>query len=116
LANPFIFQQLDCWVRTGEPGPLPSFEERLELMRFHFHGLVARRGEHYACLQFRKILKWYYHFTRMPKSYYRSLLNLSSVALFDEVVEAVQAAGPESALPGHYEFHVPVPSGAIDKW
>ena len=24
--------------------------------------------------------------------------------------------GPESPLPGHYEFHVPVPSGAIDKW
>jgi tRNA-dihydrouridine synthase B len=116
LANPFIFQQLDCWVRTGEPGPLPSFEERLELMSFHFHGLVARRGEHYGCLQFRKILKWYYQFTRMPKPFYRSLLNLSSAALFDETVAAVQAAGPESALPGHYEFHVPVPSGAIDKW
>jgi len=116
LANPFIFQQLDCWVRTGEPGPLPSFEERLELMSFHFHGLVARRGEHSGCLQFRKILKWYYHFTRMPKPFYRSLLNLSSAALFHETVEAAQAAGPESALPGHYEFHVPVPSGAIDKW
>jgi tRNA-dihydrouridine synthase B len=116
LANPFLFKQLDCWVRTGEPGPLPGFDERLELMRFHFHGLVARRGEHYGCLQFRKILKWYYHFTRMPKAFYRSLLNLSSAALFDEVIDLVQAAGPESALPGHHEFHVPVPSGAIDKW
>ena len=45
-----------------------------------------------------------------------SLLNLSSVSLFDEVIAAVEAAGPESPLPGHYEFHVPVPSGAIDKW
>jgi tRNA-dihydrouridine synthase B len=116
LANPFIFRQLDCWGRTGQPGLEPAFEERLELMCRHFHGLVARRGEHYGCLQFRKILKWYYHFTRMPKPFYRSLLNLSSAALFDEVVEAVQATGPESALPGHYEFHVPVPSGAIDKW
>jgi len=116
LANPFIFRQLDCWARTGKPGPEPAFDERLELMRRHFHGLVARRGEHYGCLQFRKILKWYFHFTRMPKLYYRGLLNLSSVSLFDEVLEAVQAAGPESPLPGHHEFHVPVPSGAIDKW
>ena len=116
LANPFIFRQLDCWARTGEPGPEPAFDERLALMRRHFHGLVARRGEHYGCLQFRKILKWYSHFTRMPKSYYRSLLNLSSVAVFDDVVGDLESSGPESPLPGHYEFHVPVPSGAIDKW
>ena len=87
LANPFIFRQLDCWARTGEPGPEPAFDERLELMRRHFHGLVARRGEHYGCLQFRKILKWYSHFTRMPKPFYRGLLNLSSVRPFDEVVD-----------------------------
>ena len=91
LANPFIFRQLDCWARTGEPGPEPAFDERLELMRRHFHGLVARRGEHYGCLQFRKILKWYYHFTRMPKSFYLRLLNLSSPAVFDEVIADVEA-------------------------
>jgi nifR3 family TIM-barrel protein len=116
LANPFIFRQLDAWSRTGEPGPVPSFDERLELMEQHFHGLVARRGEHYGCLQFRKILKWYFHFTRMPKSLYRRLLNLSSPALFDEVVAIARAAGPDSPLPGHHAFDIPIPSGAIDKW
>jgi nifR3 family TIM-barrel protein len=116
LANPFIFRQLHCWARTGEPGPDPVFEERLELMREHFYGLVARRGEHYGCLQFRKNLKWYYHFTRMSKANYLRLINLSSPALFDEVLTVVETAGPQSPLPGHHEFHVPVPSGAIDKW
>jgi nifR3 family TIM-barrel protein len=116
LANPFIFRQLDAWARTGQAGPEPGFEERLMLMQRHFHGLVARRGEHYGCLQFRKILKWYFHFTRMPKRYYRDLINLSSASFFDEVIEAAQRAGPESPLPGHHEFHVPVPTGAIDKW
>jgi tRNA-dihydrouridine synthase B len=116
LANPFIFRQLECWARTGDPGPVPAFEERLELMRRHFHGLVARRGEHYGCLQFRKILKWYYHFTRMSKSFYMRMINLSSPDVFDEVIAEVERAGPESLLPGHHEFYVPVPSGAIDKW
>jgi tRNA-dihydrouridine synthase B len=116
LANPFIFRQLDRWARTGEPGPEPEFNQRLALMRKHFHGLVDRRGEHYGCLQFRKILKWYSHFTRMTKPYYKSLLNLSSIAVFDKVVADLESSGPESPLPGHYEFHVPVPSGAIDKW
>lgn len=116
LANPFIFRQLDCWARTGDPGPAPAFEERLELMRRHFHGLVSRRGEHYGCLQFRKILKWYYHFTGMSKAYYLRLINLASPAVFDQVLAQIELAGPEAGLPGHYEFHVPVPSGAIDKW
>jgi tRNA-dihydrouridine synthase len=116
LANPFIFRQLDSWSRTGEPGPDPTFAERLDFMCGHFHGLVARRGEKYGCLQFRKTLKWYFHFTRMPKPYYLRLINLANPAVFDLVIDELRAAGPESALPGHYEFHVPVPSGAIDQW
>jgi nifR3 family TIM-barrel protein len=116
LANPFFFRQLDHWSRTGEPGPDPSFDERLDLMARHFHGLVDRRGEFYACLQFRKILKWYYHFTRMPKPLYLRMINLSSPAVFDETLEIIRAEGPSSPLPGHFEAHVPVPSGPIDKW
>jgi tRNA-dihydrouridine synthase B len=116
LANPFLFRQLDCWSQTGRPGPDPTFEERIDLMCRHFRGLVARRGERHGCLQFRKILKWYFHFIRLPKPFYHRLLNLSSPALFEEVIEAARTAGPESALPGHYDLHVPVPAGAIDKW
>jgi nifR3 family TIM-barrel protein len=116
LANPFFFRQLDCWSRTGDPGPEPDFEERLDLMSRHFHGLVTRRGEFYACLQIRKILKWYYHFTRMPKPLYLRLINLSKVDVFDDTLRLVREAGPTSRLPGHFESLVPVPSGPIDRW
>ncbi len=116
LANPFFFRQLDCWSRTGHPGVDPSYEERVDLMCEHFHGLVTRRGERFGCLQFRKILKWYFHFTRMPRPLYRQLLNLSSPALFDEVVAIARMEGPDSPLPSHYDAEIPVPSGAIDKW
>jgi nifR3 family TIM-barrel protein len=116
LSNPFLFRQLAHWAEHGEPGPEPSFEERLDLMARHFHGLLARRGERLACLQFRKILKWYSHSIRPPKAIYHSLINLSSAALFDEAVAAIRVSGPASPLPGHFEPRVPVPSGPIDKW
>ncbi|WP_240911535.1 tRNA dihydrouridine synthase DusB [Paludisphaera soli] len=116
LANPFFFRQLDHWVRTGEPGPDPTFEQRLDFMSVHFHGLLERRGEHYACLQFRKILKWYYHFTRMPKKFYLELINLRSSEVFDRAVAQIRGEGPSSPLPGHFEAHVPVPSGPIEAW
>ena len=41
---------------------------------------------------------------------------LERQALSTKSSRRLETAGPESPLPGHYEFHVPVPSGAIDKW
>ena len=116
LSNPFLFRQLAHWAEHGEPGPDPSFDDRLDVMSAHFHGLLDRRGERLACLQFRKIIKWYSYATRPPRDLYHSLINLKSARLFDETVDAIRVAGPASALPGHFEPRVPVPSGPIDKW
>jgi nifR3 family TIM-barrel protein len=116
LSNPFIFRQLAHWATHGTPGADPTFDERIDLMASHFHGLVARRGERLACLQFRKIIKWYSHSIRPPKALYHRLINLASVALFDETVALIREAGPASPLPGHFEPRVPVPSGPVEKW
>jgi len=82
----------------------------------HFHGLLERRGERHATLQFRKLVKWYSHSIRPPKMLSHQLINLSSAARFDETVAAILSAGPTAPLPGHFEPKVPVPSGPIDKW
>ncbi len=116
LSNPFLFRQLARWAATGDPGPEPTFDERIDVMVDHFHGLVARRGDWHACLQFRKLVKWYTHAIRPPKELSHRLINLASVRLFDETVELIRAHGPASPLPGHFEPRVPVPSGPIDKW
>lgn len=116
LGNPFLFRQLAHWATHGVPGPDPTFTERLDLMSAHFHGLLALRGERLACLQFRKIIKWYSYATRPPKELYHRLINLSSARLFDDTLAAIRAAGPVSPLPGHFEPRVPVPSGPVDNW
>jgi nifR3 family TIM-barrel protein len=116
LSNPFIFRQLAHWAEHGDPGPEPTFEERIDVMSDHFHGLLERRGERLACLQFRKILKWYSHGIRPPRDLYHRLINLSNARLFDETVAEIRAAGPAAPLPGHFEPRVPVPSGPIDRW
>ncbi len=116
LGNPFLFRQLASWAATGDAGPEPTFAERLDMMERHFGRLLERRGEHFACLQFRKTLKWYSHFTRMPKALYHRLINLPDAAVFSEVLGLLREAGPSSPLPSHFEPRVPVPSGPIDKW
>jgi tRNA-dihydrouridine synthase B len=116
LANPFLFRQLARWAEHGDPGPDPSFEERLGTMECHFYRLVEGRGERSACLQFRKLIKWYNYAIRPPKALYHRLINLPNVAMFTETVAMIREAGPISPLPGHFEPRVPVPSGPIDKW
>jgi hypothetical protein len=44
------------------------------------------------------------------------MINLASAARFHEVVSAMREAGPTSALPGHFDPRIPVPTGPIDKW
>ena len=94
LANPFIFRQLDCLESNRRPGPGADFRRatRLDGPAFPWPGRPARRA--LRLLQFRKILKWYFHFTRMPRSLYLRLINLSSPALFDEVVAIAGPPGP----------------------
>ena len=116
LSNPFLFRQLAHWAEHGHPGPEPTFEERVATMADHFHRLLERRGERMATLQFRKVIKWYSHAIRPPKELYHRLIGLSSATLFDETVDAILQAGPTSAIPGHFEPRVPVPTGPIDKW
>ncbi len=116
LGNPFLFRQLAHWASCGDPGPEPTFEERLALMERHFRRLVASRGEFYACLQFRKTLKWYNHLIRPPKPLYHKLINLSSLGRFEETLAELRAIGPIGPLPQHFEPRIAVPNGPIDKW
>jgi len=116
LSNPFLFRQLARWAEAGDPGPEPTFDDRLDFMLGHFHGLLDRRGERMACLQFRKIIKWYSYAVRPPKDLYHRLINLTSAALLDDTVAAIRAAGPASPLPGHFEPRVAVPAGPIEEW
>lgn len=118
LANPYFFQQLTRWASTGDPGPAPGFDERVTVMDRHFHALLERRGEYLACLQFRKLIKWYCHWFRPPKPLYHRLININSAVLFEETVEMIRAAGPvvpleTLAIDGP---RIAVPSGPVDKW
>lgn len=116
LANPFVFRQLAHWAEHGNPGPEPTFEERLDRMRKHFHRLVASRGERFGCLQFRKLVKWYSYSVRPRRDLYLKLINLPDVARFEEVMAEIEQAGPASPMPTHAAPEIPVPGGPIDKW
>jgi len=59
LSNPWVFREIGAAL-AGHPPPLaPPLLERVAFMTRHFLCAVALRGEHLACLQFRKMIDWY---------------------------------------------------------
>ena len=51
LANPFLLRQLDRWSRTGDPGPEPTFDERIDADEapFSWPGCAPRRASTAVC-------------------------------------------------------------------
>jgi tRNA-dihydrouridine synthase B len=119
LADPWIFRQLDNWVKTGHPGPRASYLERLAFMRLHVRRLVEWKGdEKYGCIQFRKIATWYTRALRLPKRVQQKLVILSNLTEFEDVIAPFAEALPPEGWSewDTQQAHVAVPTGPISHW
>lgn len=112
LANPWIFAQLSRWESTGDPGPRPDFDARLDFMETHLKRLVAWRDEHFGCLQFRKVANWYCKSLRVGRVHQQRLVNLDTLASFREIAGELRDAGPP---PGWEAFDAAEPALSVPK-
>jgi nifR3 family TIM-barrel protein len=118
LLNPWFFLQLDAWERTGEPGRVPSYEERLAFMHRHFMLLVQDRGERFGCLCFRKVANWYCRVLKPGKEIQQQLVRLEDVDQFEAIHQQLRERKPTGMEPGvmDEELCIPVPKGPIEHW
>ena len=118
LADPWIFRQLDNWVRTGDPGPRGTYAERIDFMRLHLRRLIAWRGtEDRGCVHFRKVATWYTKALRFPKKAQQRLVMLRNLTEFEEIIAPFADGVPEGWTEWDtQQAHVPVPAGPIAHW
>ncbi len=119
LADPWVFRQLDTWVKTGHPGPRATYAERFAFMRLHLRRLVEWKGsEQYGCIQFRKIATWYTRALKLPKRVQQRLVMLANLTEFEEIVAPFADAGPPEGWSewDTQQAHVAVPAGPISHW
>jgi tRNA-dihydrouridine synthase B len=118
LLNPWIFTQLQRWEETGELGEWPTYEERLAFMVRHFHLLAEQRGEHFACLTFRKVANWYCKVLKPGREVQQRLVQLDSVATFEEIIGRLREQGPPPRWDpaGPEAASIAVPRGPIERW
>ena len=60
LGRPWVFTQINHYLKTGEELPEPSAAERVRFIRDHHAGLKALKGERTARLEMRKHTAWYW--------------------------------------------------------
>jgi nifR3 family TIM-barrel protein len=118
LLNPWFFRQLVAWETTGDPGPRAGYVERVRLMARHLSRLVEWRGEHFGCLQFRKVANWYCRALRVSREVQQTLINLDSVSTFERIAAELLAVGPPAGWQEHDATGptVSVPGGPIAHW
>jgi len=116
LLNPWFFNQLQRWEKTGDPGPAAGYEPRVQFMARHYHLLVDQRGEHYASITFRKVANWYCRVLKPGREIQQRLMMLSSMADFDAIVAILRAKGPPPNWHQGAEPEIAVPKGPIAHW
>lgn len=86
LMNAWVFREINAALAGTPLPPPPTLVERVAFMRCHFLRAVALRGEHLACLQFRKMIDWYARAFGPCKTLRFGIKELSSVAQFHDLV------------------------------
>lgn len=59
LGNPWIFKQIEYYLKTGEKLKAISNEEKYKVILEHFELLLKEKGEYTATREIRKHISWY---------------------------------------------------------
>lgn len=59
LGNPWIFNRIAYFLKTGEKLPQISDEEKILVLKEHFELLLEEKGEYTATREIRKFISWY---------------------------------------------------------
>ena len=59
LGNPWIFNRIAYFLKTGKKLPEITSEEKLNVLKEHFELLLEEKGEYTATREIRKFIAWY---------------------------------------------------------
>ena len=86
LGAPWSFHSIWTYLTTGKILPEPSLQEKCDLMRHHFYGMIKYRTLHAALCEFRKRISWYAR-TMHPCTRLRDeMRRVSSVEQFEQIL------------------------------
>ena len=89
LGRPWIFSQINEYMRTGVVTPEPSVSEKMEVMLLHAGKICEKHGEKYGMREIRKHALWY---TKGLRGGAKLRNEFSTVSSFDELKTLAEKA------------------------
>lgn len=59
MGNPWIFEQIEYYLQTGEKLPRPTNQQKYEILKEHINLDIKEKGESIALNEMRKHISWY---------------------------------------------------------
>ncbi len=89
LGRPWVFRQIEDYLKNGELSPEPSVETRMRVMCAHVRKICAYKGERVGIREARKHAAWYVKGIRGAAAWRRDLATLESVEQLEEIAAAI---------------------------
>jgi tRNA-dihydrouridine synthase B len=86
LSAPWIFRDTWSYLTTGTTPAPPTIEQKIGLMRRHFHNIVEFRSERSAVLDFRKRVSWYAKQMNPCRMLKQEMIKLETPEQFEDIV------------------------------
>jgi len=86
LGNPWLFEQIQSFLRTGTYQKTIPNEERLQMIMRHYQLMVGDKGERLAMLEMRKHVAWYLHGLPNSAKVKAEIFNSCSTSQVKEII------------------------------
>ncbi|WP_395317878.1 tRNA dihydrouridine synthase DusB [Fructilactobacillus frigidiflavus] len=104
-GNPWILQQTNHYLETGELLPTPSIADQMQVAKEHLHGLVELKGDYVGVHQFRGqaayYLKGYSHSARAKVAITSAETEEEMIKIMDDFVAQTEARNKKRAVRAH---------------
>ncbi len=89
-GNPWIFREVNTYLKTGEIIPPPSWEMRLQMARRHLHGLCLEKGEYAAVREMRAHASRYFHGLPKATALRQEIMKETTEKGFNDVLDSYE--------------------------
>jgi len=98
LGRPWIFNHIHAYLTTGTLLPLPSIEQRCQMIRDHFHNICRFRNEWIAVCEFRKRISWYAKNMGPSRHLRDPMRKINTATDFENVIQTVLESSNRQAV------------------
>jgi tRNA-dihydrouridine synthase len=91
LGRPWVFSQINAYLKDGTVIPEPPVQQRMEIMIRHIRLLCKYKGDYIGMREARKHAAWYMKGIRGAAQYRREVGELVSIEQLETIAERVIA-------------------------